>query len=89
MTSFVVVLPRDSTISEENLGGFDPCVHPIVPGSVWAIGTDLRTGGDVGKKLGIGPDGGPNATAVIFKVGEYNGFANRSLWEKLSEWSEA
>ena len=63
-------------------------MHPIVPNSVWAIGTELRTGEDFGNKLGFGPDGGSDATAVILRIGEYNGFAQRSLWEKLSEWGE-
>ena len=88
MNIFVVVLPTDSVLAESNLAGFVPHVHAIVPGRVWATGTQLRTGADVDREIGLGPTGGSDATAVILKVGEYNGFAAKSLWEKLSEWSE-
>ncbi len=84
MDSFLVAFPPGSALDSTSLGGFQPNVHTVIPESVWVIGTtECKTGFDVGEKMGIGPTGGPNATAVILRIGDYNGFAQMSLWEKL------
>lgn len=85
MTVFLVILPPDSKIDDDDIGVFMPHVYPIVPGVSWAIGTNSRTASDVAGALNLGP----GRTAVIAKLQEYNGYAARTLWEKVGEWSEA
>lgn len=87
MTSYLIIAPPNSPLSDQQIATFFPNHVLIVPGSVWAVGTPLATCSDVRDLLGANPSHGPaRPTCVVVKVTEYNGYASRDLWEKLALW---
>ena len=63
--------------------------HELVPDQVWAVAGPQATCVDVCVALGLGgfePDS--QRTGVVVRMSEYNGYADRGLWERLRVWQE-
>ena len=87
MNNYLVILPPGSNIAPEKVETSFPYRYEVVPGQVWAVGSDLLTCSDVCEKIGTGPDEHEDkATGVVLKITEVNGFASSTLWEKLGAW---
>ena len=87
MNRYVIILPPESTISPTVISTkFPDKTYEITPRRVWAVATHRETCGDVCKEIGGGPGSGAMATAIVVKIGEYDGFAPSALWDKLSAW---
>ena len=85
MQCFLVAIPPGSSIKASSIGETFPEHHQILPGLVWAVAGDQRTCVDVCEALGIGSNG-LETLGVVVRMAEYNGFADRALWEKLNAW---
>ncbi len=86
MNCFLIALPPDGSVTESVVSKtFGERRHKIQEG-VWVVAGQCETCADVNEKIGIGIQDNPASTGVVVKLSEYNGFAPRSLWEKLAAW---
>lgn len=88
MNCYLVALPPDSAVQEDSIRKNFPERHVPVQGGVWVVAGSQPTCADVCKTLGIGPKGGTDAIGIVIKMSEYNGFAERTLWERLNVWED-
>ena len=86
MTSYIIIAPPRSTLSDTAIAGkFDRWIA-ISPDLAWAVSTTHGTCSDVRDVLRAAPTDG--ATCVVVKAIDYNGHAARDLWEKLEVWAQ-
>lgn len=88
MNCYLVAIPPDSAVQEDSIRKQFPERHWLVQERVWIVAGSQPTCIDVCKRLGIGPKGGTDAIGIVIKMNEYNGFAQRTLWEKLNVWED-
>ncbi len=86
MHCFLVVIPPGSTVQASAVNDKFRNHHEVIPDRVWAVAGPQSTCVEVGEALGIGRRGTSDATGVVVKIGEYNGFFERALWEKINAW---
>ena len=84
MPNYVVIAPPNSTLSDSSIRDEFDHWFPIIPNQTWAIYTPIETCSDVRDKLRSEPAEGKSC--VVVKVTEYNGYANKDIWEKLESW---
>ena len=89
MQCFVVMLPPDSTVTDQAIEQhFADRFFPISPG-VWAVAGMQQTAADVCEVLGIGgAKEDENSTGVVVKISEYYGFMDKALWLRLDAWGK-
>ena len=86
MNCFLITVPDDSTLPEESVqNSFESRTLKIREG-VWAVAGDYQTCADVCEALQIGSKFETDYSAIVTKLSEYNGFASRTIWQKLSAW---
>ena len=83
MNCFLIALRPDSKVGESAIHGTFPDHHILIQEGLWAVAGTQSTCADVCKDLEIGS---PEGIGVVVKITEYNGFAERTLWERLNEW---
>lgn len=88
MSTFVVILDREGAAVapqvEERLKEAFPVVHAWLP-TVFLVSSDGLTS-EVAEAGGINGEGDePRATGAVFRIDNYSGFSNRSLWEWLGK----
>ena len=83
MSAFVVILPQESEIEEEEVEqAFQRC-HELVRGRAWLVSDDeCYDSGDAGKILDIG-EGRPG---LVTGVTDYAGYGDRGLAKRLRKW---
>lgn len=86
MHRFLVVVPPGSTVQASTVNDTFPNHHEVTPERVWAVAGPQSTCVDVCEALGIGGRESSDATGVVVMIGEYNGFFERALWEKINAW---
>lgn len=86
MNCYLVALPPDSAVREASIREKFPERHVPIQEGVWVVAGSQPTCADVCKTLGIGPKG--DAIGIVIKMSEYNGFAQRTLWERLNLWED-
>ena len=86
MNCFLIALRPDSKVGESAIQGAFPDRHILIQEGLWAVAGAQSTCADVCKDLQIGQ---PEGIGVVVKITEYNGFAERTLWERLNEWEHA
>ena len=63
--------------------------HEIVPGRVWAVAGPQATCVDVCEALKLGGFAPESITVgIVVRMSEYNGYADRGLWERVRVWQE-
>ena len=90
MPNYVVIAPPGSELSDRIIGSKFERWITISPDHAWAISSSIETCGDIRKRLQFPPPAEGTAcvmvTCVVVKARQYNGYANRDLWEKLELW---
>ena len=88
MQCFVVIAPPQSELSHDDIIREYPKLSHRVASNVWVVSSpDQYTTESVCKTLGIGNgDESDPKTGVVVALQDYNGYANRSLWETLRTW---
>ncbi len=54
---------------------------------VWVVATAFPTCADVAERLGMNTNIG--RSGIVVRIGEYFGFYNRALWDKIEAWKVA
>ena len=83
MNCFLVALPPDGKVGEPAIREAFPNRHILIQDGLWAVAGTQSTCADVCSDLKIGQ---PEGIGVVVKMTEYNGFAQRTVWERLNEW---
>ncbi len=94
---YFVVLREDDSADESERGHDSSFVQDAFDQSVqftedaWVVASDeVTTCGDVLKKLGVAARGcRADWSCIVLPMDGYNGFAERSSWEKIDEWRES
>lgn len=85
MICYLIVARNVTTEAMESL--FPGAVYALAEGPAWVIGTELSTSSDVCKALEMGDELGRGG--IVVKIGEYYGFYDNSLWQKIDAWRQA
>ncbi len=87
MNCFVVVLRSGNADAKQIIESkFENRHYTVLPDSVWVIASEKSAPSDICEMLGIQRNTG--ITGLVVRTDEYNGFFNRALWEKMSEWED-
>lgn len=86
MPSYVIVAPPESALSDSLVAERFNRSIAIIPDRAWAVSTPFGTCADVRDRLRLGAAPSSKILCVVVKATEYNGYAQRDLWEKLEEW---
>ena len=89
LTSYLVISPHEGSVDAAAIEkAFAGRHHELVPGHVWAVAASFTTAVDVCEALGLGGFAeGSDLTGVVVKMSDYNGYAERGLWERLRAWA--
>ena len=84
MSAFVVILPEESAIEEQEVvQAFQHC-HELVTGRAWLVSDDeCLDSDDVGKLLKIGE----GRLGLVTGVTDYAGYGERRLGKRLRKWA--
>ena len=85
MNCFLVALRPNGKVGESAIQRAFPDRHTAIQEGVWVVSGTQSTCADVCEDLGIGQ---PEGLGVVVKMAEYNGFAERTLWERLNTWEQ-
>ena len=88
MNCYLIALPPDSVVGGDSIQKNFSERHVLVQEGVWIVAGSQPTCADVCRALGIGSKGRADAIGIVLKMSEYNGFAERTLWERLNVWGE-
>jgi len=85
MNCYLVVLEEDDDALLSRTFGAD-CVMRIRVGC-WAVASGDRTCADVSERLGMNDETG--RSGMVSRIGEYFGYYNRALWDRIEAWKSA
>ena len=80
MICYIVVA---TGLTAEDLSPHFSHVYHIQTGS-WVVASRMQTCTDVAGVLGMNSQGG--TTGIVVKLGDYYGFYDKALWEKIEAW---
>lgn len=83
MHTYLVIADNMTTAELENQFQ-DQHVYELRNLSAWMIGTHLLTCADVSAAVGLSENRG----GFVVKVGEYYGFYDTALWQKIDAWRQ-
>ena len=89
MNKFLVVLAPKPENGETIKKEFPEHHFEVIPDTVWAVATEdsAATTADVSNRIGL-TSGQANITGIVVQFGTYYGYADGSLWQKLSVWDK-
>ena len=70
-------------LTADDLSTHFPHVYNVQAGS-WVVASPMQTCTDVAGALGMNSERG--TTGIVVKVGDYYGFYDKALWEKIEAW---
>ena len=84
MNCYLVVSPNveDSEIAAAFPNGWMP-----VMGGAWVVASNDPICADVAERLGMNAE--RSKSGVVVRVGEYFGYYNRALWDRIEAWKAA
>ena len=85
MTNYVIIAPPKSTLTDAIIRSkFTDRNITISSGVAWAVSSNFLTCSDV--RDHIRSPRAEGRTCVVVKATEYNGYAQRDIWEKMEAW---